>query len=65
MQSLIELSDNDKDLVFQSLLIITTNLDLFVIKFYFYFLQEFWICKMSRSCKLRQDKIPKLNYHNY
>ncbi len=39
MQSLIELSDNDKDQLFQSLLIITTNLDLFVIKFYSYFLK--------------------------
>ncbi len=39
MQSIIELSESDKDLLLSSLPIIRKKLDLFVIKFYTYFLK--------------------------
>ena len=39
MQSIIKLSDADKDMLLSSLPIIRENLDLFVIKFYSYFLK--------------------------
>lgn len=39
METLIKLSDRDKNLLLESLPIISTNLDLFVVKFYFYLLK--------------------------